>query len=314
MTQSDSQIRSSASSEVTGTGAGVTGAARSDSASTDTAPATLEVRNLSVKLAGKTVLDSVNLEVKAGEFVALLGPNGAGKTTFFRSVLGLLRTQSGTIRHGGIGYVPQRHEFAWDYPISVQDTVLNGRAGLRKIGRPLKKEDVRATAEALRRVGLWELRHRPIGQLSGGQRQRVLVARALVVKPELLLLDEPFTGMDYPNIESLSELLQHLCSTGISVLMISHDLAHAVAVCDRVVLFRTRIIADGSPEQLRSAEPWMETFSVSESSPLLRGIGLVQDSAAPSSTTTNTAPSTTETSTALNNTAQEPQDAQGGQQ
>ena len=259
-------------------------------------PLVLRVRDLEVHLAGREVLREVNLDLVRGDLMGLLGPNGAGKTTLLRSILGLIPKKKGTIEvaadpnagadsemttgraaRAHIGYVPQRHEFAWDYPISVYQCVLNGQAGKRGLLRRATVSDHRAVAEALERVHLTELSDRPIGQLSGGQRQRVLVARALANEPSLLLLDEPFTGMDFPSIELLCDVLEELCSTdGISVLMITHDLPQAVDVCHRIALLNGSIVASGSPAELRDPQPWTDTFGVRSDSPLLRSLGLEQ--------------------------------------
>lgn len=259
-------------------------------------PLVLRVRDLHVRLAGREVLRDVNLDLVRGDLMGLLGPNGAGKTTLLRSILGLIPKQQGTVEvaadpnagsdsemttgraaRAHIGYVPQRHEFAWDYPISVYQCVLNGQAGKRGLLRRATVSDHRAVAEALERVHLTELSDRPIGQLSGGQRQRVLVARALANEPSLLLLDEPFTGMDFPSIELLCEVLEELCTTdGISVLMITHDLPQAVDVCHRIALLNGSIVASGVPAELRDPQPWTDTFGVRSDSPLLRSLGLEQ--------------------------------------
>lgn len=250
----------------------------------------LRVRDLDVRLAGREVLRDVTMDVVSGELMGLLGPNGAGKTTLLRSILGLIPKQRGTVevatRNGSemvsgraarthIGYVPQRHEFAWDYPISVYQCVLNGQAGKRGLFRRATVADHRAVAEALERVHLSALADRPIGQLSGGQRQRVLVARALASNPSLLLLDEPFTGMDFPSIELLCDVLDELCTTdGISALMITHDLPQAVHICDRITLLNGSVVASAAPRELRDPEPWTHTFGVRSDSPLLRALGL----------------------------------------
>ncbi|MFV8381555.1 anchored repeat-type ABC transporter ATP-binding subunit [Corynebacterium hindlerae] len=243
----------------------------------------LVVSNLCVNLAGREVLRGVDLEIAPGEFVGLIGPNGAGKTTLFRSILGLLPMASGDILISGervakardrIGYVPQRHEFAWDFPISIHDTVMTGRA--RSIGwlRRPRVDDYKAVDRALGRVRLRELADRPIGELSGGQRQRVLVARALASDPDILLLDEPFTGLDMPSAELLLELFNELAEEGVAIVMSTHNLPEAMEVCSRVVLLNGKVIASGSPDELQDQNVWMEAFGITAASPLLRIVGV----------------------------------------
>ncbi|HWL43752.1 MAG TPA: anchored repeat-type ABC transporter ATP-binding subunit [Ilumatobacter sp.] len=243
----------------------------------------LFVDGLDVDLAGRAVLRDVSLRVDAGELVGLLGPNGAGKTTLLRSVLGLVRRRAGHIliadqpaRRGRttVGYVPQRHEFAWDFPISVERAVLTGRTGhlrLRRAG----VADWRAVGDAIDRVHLADLRTRPVGELSGGQRQRVLVARALAVSPSVLLLDEPYTGLDLPTQELLAALFADLAGEGKAVLMTTHDLLGALTSCTRLALLNRTIVAHGTPSELRDEGLWMRTFGVAETSPLLKLLQVV---------------------------------------
>ena len=238
----------------------------------------LEVEGVSVALGGRTVLRDVHLAVEPGEFVGLIGPNGAGKTTLLRTVLALIRPSRGRVlvqgrraRPGvaGVGYVPQRHEFAWDFPISIEQTVMAGLVGRQGLLRRPSASDWRLVADALDRVGMADLRGRPVGELSGGQRQRVLVARALALEPSVLLLDEPFTGLDMPTQELLSDLFARLAGEGTAVLMTTHDLLEALARCGRLVLLNRTVIADAPPDQLRDPELWVRTFGLSERSPLL---------------------------------------------
>jgi len=252
-------------------------------ASVDEAPA-LEVDSLSVDLGGRPVLSDVSCTVDTGEFVGLIGPNGAGKTTLLRAVLALIRTRSGTVMIGGrparsarrsIGYVPQRHEFAWDFPISVEQTVLSGLTGQLGFWRRPGISDWRSVADALERVHLSDLRGRPVGELSGGQRQRVLVARALALSPLVLLLDEPYAGLDMPTQELLATLFSDLAQEGRAVLMATHDLLGALQGCSRLLLLNGSLVADGSPSELRDPALWMATFGISERSPLLRALEVV---------------------------------------
>ena len=233
--------------------------------------APLDASGVSIRLGEQLVVTAVDLRVTAGELVGLIGPNGAGKTTLMRGVLGLVTLESGQIEVFGrppvagrrlAGYVPQRHEFAWDFPIDVQGAVLTGRLATRN---PLCRAGVAdrvAVADALDRVGLADLRRRPIEQLSGGQRQRVLVARALVVQPRLLLLDEPFSGLDAPTRDVLTEVITGFAAGGGAVVVTTHDLVAAAATCTRLCLLNRRVIADGPPGELKGTGIWMETFGV----------------------------------------------------
>ncbi|MER7890119.1 anchored repeat-type ABC transporter ATP-binding subunit [Micromonospora sp. NPDC094482] len=236
-----------------------------------------------VRLGERLALDGVDLTVGAGEMVGLIGPNGAGKTTLLRAVLGLLPVESGQVLIGGepvarsrrmIGYVPQRHEFAWDFPVTVAGAVLTGRT--RAIGwlRRPRSADREAVDEALARAGLTDLRDRPVGQLSGGQRQRVLVARALASRPAVLLLDEPFTGVDVPTQELLTDLVARPRADGTALLMTTHDLPAAAATCDRLCLLNQRVVAEGPTAELRDPAVWLRAFGVTSSDQLLTVLGV----------------------------------------
>ncbi|RAJ38418.1 manganese/iron transport system ATP-binding protein [Kitasatospora sp. SolWspMP-SS2h] len=236
-----------------------------------------------VLLGGREVLHDVDLTVRAGELVGLIGPNGAGKTTVLRAVLALIPVRAGTVtldsapaerRRGSVGYVPQRHEFAWDFPLSVEKAVMSGR--VHRIGwlRRPGAADRAAVDEALERVDLAELRHRPIGELSGGQRQRVLVARALALRPRLLLLDEPFTGLDVPTQDLLTGLFARLRAEGTALLMTTHDLPAAAGACTRLCLLNRTVVADAAPDGLRDPEVWLRTFGVTRTDQLLHSLGV----------------------------------------
>jgi manganese/iron transport system ATP-binding protein len=239
----------------------------------------LGVEDLAVELGGRQVLTGVDLTVEKGELVGLVGPNGAGKTTLLRTVMGLLRPREGRIfvgdepvrrGRGELGYVPQRHEFAWDFPISVENVVMSGRTGRLGLFRRPGVADWEAVAEALDLVRMTGLRTRPVGQLSGGQRQRVLVARALALRPAVLLLDEPFTGLDMPTQELLSDLVLSLAREARAVLMTTHDLPAALHTCDRLALLNRTIVTAGTPDQLRDEQVWMDTFGIRADNPLLK--------------------------------------------
>lgn len=243
----------------------------------------LDIRGLAVDLGGREVLSEVDLQLRPGELVGLIGPNGAGKTTLLRTALGLIPPRRGTVTvhgrtarqaQGTLGYVPQRHEFAWDFPISVAKAVATGRTHLTgPLGRRTQ-QDRAAVDTAITRVGMDDLRTRPVGELSGGQRQRVLVARALALQPRLLLLDEPFTGIDAPTQELLSSLLTELRDEGVAVLMTTHDLAAATTLCSRLCLLNRTVVADGEPATLADTDIWLRTFGLDRAEQLLRSLGV----------------------------------------
>ncbi|MGP4112922.1 anchored repeat-type ABC transporter ATP-binding subunit [Streptomyces sp. 4N509B] len=231
----------------------------------------LRLDSVTVTLGGRTALRDASLTLHPGELVGLIGPNGAGKTTLLRAALGLVPLAAGRVRVDGrpvaaarplVGYVPQRHDFAWDFPVDVAGAVLAART--RAVGwlRPARAADRRAAAEAIDRVGLTPLCRRPVGELSGGQRQRVLVARALATAPRLLLLDEPFTGVDTPTRRLLGELLAELRAAGTGLLMATHDLASAAERCDRVALVDGTVAAVGGPELLADAGSVLRAFGL----------------------------------------------------
>ena len=235
----------------------------------------ISVADLDVSLSHRRVITGANLEVHPGEFIGLLGPNGAGKTTLMRAILGLIPSSGTRDIAGTVGYVPQRHEVEWGFPINVYRTVLSGRTGLIGWLKRPRAKDHAAAAEALRLVNLEDFSQRPIEELSGGQRQRVLIARALATQPDVLLLDEPFTGLDAPNTESLLELFEKLSQRGKSIVMSTHNLAEAAHSCHRLVLFNGTVIADDSASLLlNQIEPWTRSFGVRAGSPLLSAIGV----------------------------------------
>jgi zinc transport system ATP-binding protein len=192
----------------------------------------LDLRGVSVSFRDVPVLEDVNLSLDAGEYLAVLGPNGGGKTTLLKVILGLIRPDRGEVRvfgvpperaRGRIGYAPQFFRFDLDFPIRVIDVVLMGRLAKSRLLRPTTRRD-RAVAEAmLAKVEMDELADRQIGKLSGGQLQRVLIARALAVEPQLLLLDEPTASLDERIGHSIWELIEKL-SHELTVVLVSHDI------------------------------------------------------------------------------------------
>jgi manganese/iron transport system ATP-binding protein len=223
-------------------------------------PAVIELRGVRAGYDGRTVIDGVDLTVHRGEFVALVGANGAGKSTLLKAIVGLLRPYEGSVRVFGaapgtssrhLAYLPQAEQVHWDYPLRVEDVVLMGRVAHSTASRGPSLADRSAVATAMGRVQIGDLARRPIKALSGGQRQRVLLARTLAAEPELLLLDEPATGVDPATEEQLMSLLGDLASHGRTVLVATHDLAGVMAHFPRVLCMNGGIVADGDASILR---------------------------------------------------------------
>jgi ABC-type Mn2+/Zn2+ transport system ATPase subunit len=229
----------------------------------------LQLREVSVAYGARTALESVSLSVPHGAQVAVVGPNGAGKSTLFKAMVGLLPLAQGEILiHGRpvaesrepIAYVPQREEADWRFPVTVYDVVAMGRYGPGRWLRRLSAADRRVIAESLERLEVATLADRPIGELSGGQQQRVFLARALAQQPHIILLDEPFTGVDLATREATLDLLQGLRARNVTVLVSTHDLDLAAERFDQVVLLRGRLIAAGRPEFVFTEQHLQQAF------------------------------------------------------
>jgi ABC-type Mn2+/Zn2+ transport system ATPase subunit len=206
----------------------------------------------------------------SGQIVGLLGPNGCGKSTLLKAIVGLVPRLRGEIRLdeapldraslARVAYVPQRNEVDWSFPITVEEVVLLGRQGrLGLFGRP-GPADRRAASEALERLGMDGARRAQIGELSGGQQQRVFLARALAQQGEVLLLDEPLTGVDTTTQEVVLQLLADLRRAGQVIVMATHDLAQAAETCDRLCLLNGRVVAFGPPAEALTAEHLAATY------------------------------------------------------
>lgn len=209
----------------------------------------LEVHALTVRYDGQKALDNVEFSVHAGEQVAIVGPNGAGKSTLFRAMVGLIHPRSGYIKTNGaeLGYVTQRSSVDWSFPVTVHDTVMMGRIGKMGWFRWQRPKDREIVQSCLRQVGMLEYASRQIGELSGGQQQRVFIARALAQEATILLMDEPFAGVDTPSREAILAILEALRAQQVTVLVSTHDLNLAVERFDRLALLNRRLIAFGEP-------------------------------------------------------------------
>jgi ABC-type Mn2+/Zn2+ transport system ATPase subunit len=220
----------------------------------------LRLDGVAASYGGPTVLSQVSFWLEAGERIAVLGPNGGGKSTLFRVLLGELSALSGRVEAtGGFGYVPQTERSRLDYPVSALDVALMGTLSRVPWWRRVGRRERRGALAALERVGLADRAQKQFGELSGGQRQRVLVARALVQDAPILLLDEPFTGVDRPSIELLLRLLKELAAERRGVLVTTHDVDQARS-CDRVLCLNGRQVAFGSPEKTLTREVLEETY------------------------------------------------------
>jgi manganese/iron transport system ATP-binding protein len=224
---------------------------------------------VSVAYGSHLALEDVSASVASGGSVALIGPNGAGKTTLIKAVLGLVPITRGRIEvlggppaaaRGRIAYVPQADDLDEDFPITAEQVVLTGR--YRRIGwlRRPGKADRRAAAEGLDRVGLADRGGERFGQLSGGQRQRVLLARAIAQEAEVLLLDEPFNGVDTPTTDLVLNVLGDLRRAGAAVVLSTHDLTVAHLACNHVCLLNRRQVAFGAMDDTLSANLLRETY------------------------------------------------------
>lgn len=213
-------------------------------------------------------LQNVSCRIEKGERIAVVGPNGAGKSTLFKLIVGTLRPQQGHIHiyghqpggHICIAYVPQRSQIDWNFPVTVEDVVMMGRVGQIGLFRRPKKQDWAYVHTGLERVGAVDLAKKQIGELSGGQQQRIFIARALAQEAELLLLDEPLTGLDVPSREAIFAILDSLRPDGVTVLVATHDLNLAAERFDRVMLLNQQIIEFGTPTAVLQAENLVQAY------------------------------------------------------
>jgi len=210
---------------------------------------------------GHTALSHASFSIPTGTIAALVGVNGSGKSTLFKAIMGFLRLAQGQIRVLGmsvqdalrnhlIAYVPQAEEVDWNFPVLVEDVVMMGRYGHMGILRRPKMADRAAVDAALARVNMTQLRRRQIGELSGGQKKRVFLARALAQESRVILLDEPFTGVDVKTEDQIIALLQELRREGRVMLVSTHNLGSVPDFCDRTILIKGTILAFGATTEV----------------------------------------------------------------
>jgi ABC-type Mn2+/Zn2+ transport system ATPase subunit len=204
---------------------------------------------------GHAVLRRVSLTIVAGECLALLGPNGSGKTTLFKTILGILPPIAGAVRHNAehsprFGYVPQRERLDSVFPVTVREVVRMGAYRRLRPFAPLPEAAPEVVTHALARVGAQGWQSRLLGELSGGERQRVLIARALVSRPTVLLLDEPTTGVDMATEFAVVDLVKELLSDGLAIVMVSHNLRTVEQVASRVIWVHHGALRSGSAAEM----------------------------------------------------------------
>jgi manganese/iron transport system ATP-binding protein len=223
----------------------------------------LEVQNLAVSYRGVCAVDRVSFAIEPGQLVGVIGPNGAGKSTLVKAMLGLIEPKRGAVMKfrsrplkqqlQRVAYVPQRTQIDWDYPITVWNVVSLARTAHTGWFRDISRQSEEIVKAALERVGMWELRHRQIGELSGGQQQRVFLARSLAQSAELFCFDEPFIGIDKKTEEIIFEVFAELKSHGKTLLVITHDLGQTLNKYDRFLLLNKQLIAEGSCDDVITA-------------------------------------------------------------
>src|SRR5512141_1509405 len=222
-------------------------------------PHRLEVENISVAYGDKTILKDVSFQVQHGARIAVVGPNGAGKSTLFKALVGLLPLQSGRILIHGlplgdhkdcVAYIPQREEVDWRFPVTVGDVVMMGRFNVQGWFKRTSAHDKQVVERSLGQMGISDLSGHSISDLSGGQQQRVFLARALAQEPHILLMDEPFTGVDAATQETTLELLDDLQAQHVTAMISTHDLNLAATRFESVLLLNHHVVAYGSMNEV----------------------------------------------------------------
>ncbi len=231
---------------------------KAEAALASTAQVAVDVQGVVVRYNRVLALDGVSLCVERGTALGIVGPNGSGKSTLLKTVAGLIQPDAGTVRvfgdapkmlrPGAIGYVPQIEEVDFSFPVSVRDVVSMGRYPRLGPFASFRAADKRAVDDAIAALDLGAFANRHIAELSGGQQQRVFVARAIAQAPDLLLLDEPTTGVDAATEDALLHIVRDLVAGGMPVLMTTHDLDRAADWFDRLVVVDHRVLADGDPQ------------------------------------------------------------------
>lgn len=229
----------------------------------------ISINGLCVAYQQNVVLSDVNATIPEGMITGIIGPNGSGKTTLIKSIMGLIPTQSGNVQISGqsldavrstVAYMPQRESVDWNFPASVYDVVAMGRLNPKHWWKRLSKADHDLIMNALAQVQLTDFKDRQIGQLSGGQQQRVFLARALAQQASLLLMDEPFVGVDMVSQQSILDVLGQLRSQGKTLVIVHHDLSTVQASFDYALLLNQRLVAAGPVTEILQPEVLSEAY------------------------------------------------------
>ena len=231
----------------------------------------ISLENVNVRYGNNVALENASIKIPYHSFTGVIGMNGAGKSTLFKAIMGLVKPTTGTVticgddpftaqKHGHVAYVPQSELVDWDFPVSVYDVVMMGRIGTQNVFKMANDVDHAAVKTALERVNMTEFKARQIGELSGGQKKRVFVARALAQGADILLLDEPFAGLDATTEKSLIALFIGLKESGKTIIIATHDLLSLPDTCDHVALVKSTIIAYGPTKEVFTRELVEKTF------------------------------------------------------
>ncbi|CAG7625214.1 metal ABC transporter ATP-binding protein [Rhodococcus opacus] len=233
----------------------------------------VEVQDVTVHYGDVLALDQVSLALHPGRVCGLVGMNGSGKSTLFKTIMGTVKPDSGTVRINGtapaaarktgvLGYVPQSEDVDWTFPLSVRDVVMTGRYGHMGLTRRPGRADREAVDHALERVELTELADRQIGQLSGGQKKRTFVARGIAQGATILLLDEPFAGVDKRSEATITALLRELAAAGAAILVSTHDLHALPTLADEAILLMRTVLMHGDPTVVLQPENLAAAFGL----------------------------------------------------
>ena len=220
---------------------------------------------------GHTALHDTSFEIPTGTITALVGVNGSGKSTLFKAIMGFVPLAKGSVsifnetvehslKNNMIAYVPQAEEVDWSFPVLVEDVVMMGRYGHMNFMRIASAKDKQAVSDALDRVGMSDFKKRQIGELSGGQKKRVFLARALAQESKVILLDEPFTGVDVKTEEAIIKLLREMREEGHVMLVSTHNLGSVPEFCDRTILIKETVLAYGLTSEIFTQENLERTF------------------------------------------------------